>query len=305
MQDNYPTRSGNETMILRRQEPVAWQDWHNGAPLTPTQLRSFQDKGFLVLHDLFSAGEVEQLQGEAERLRTSKAVLARQSAITEPDNGALRSLFRPQDASPMVDTVARDARLLDIARFLLAGDVYLHQSRINFKPGLHGKEFYWHSDFETWHAEDGLPAMRTISLSVTLTDNLPWNGPLLMIAGSHRWFISCPGETPANHFRQSLRRQTVGTPDDVSLRWLASHGDVEAVTGPAGTVVLFDSNVMHGSPGNIAPQPRSNLFFVYNSVANLPGKPFCGRPPRPAFVAERQDFTPLQAGRAASRRKAG
>jgi hypothetical protein len=44
------------------------------------------------------------------------------------------------------------------ARQLLGSDVYVHQSRVNFKPGFNGQDFYWHSDFETWHAEDGMPA---------------------------------------------------------------------------------------------------------------------------------------------------
>ena len=45
--------------------------------------------------------------------------------------------------------VAADERTAGIARFILGGDLYVHQSRMNFKPGFTGKEFYWHSDFET------------------------------------------------------------------------------------------------------------------------------------------------------------
>ena len=53
--------------------------------------------------------------------------------------------------------------------------------------------------------------------------------------------------------------------------------------------------VVEPSSANITPLPRSNVFVVYNSVHNTPVKPFCGLPPRPNFIAERQDFTPVGA----------
>ncbi len=91
--------------------------------------------------------------------------------------------------------------------------MYIHQSRINYKSGFRGREFYWHSDFETWHVEDGLPAMRTLSCSVSLTPNTEHNGPLMVIPGSHRKYVACIGETPENHNLKSLRMQEYGVPD--------------------------------------------------------------------------------------------
>ena len=88
-----------------------------------------------------------------------------------------------------------------MAEQLLGSRVYVHQSRINYKSGFDGKEFYWHSDFETWHAEDGLPRMRAVSASIALSDNTPLNGPLMLIPGSHRHFVACIGETPDDHYK--------------------------------------------------------------------------------------------------------
>ncbi|WP_369693636.1 phytanoyl-CoA dioxygenase family protein [Lentibacillus sp. CBA3610] len=72
--------------------------------------------------------------------------------------------------------VTNDQRILDIVNHLLGSDVYIHQSRINYKPGFKGKEFDWHSDFETWHVEDGMPRMRAVSLSIALSDTITFNG---------------------------------------------------------------------------------------------------------------------------------
>mgnify|MGYP000662194585 CR=1 FL=1 len=106
----------------------------------------------------------------------------------------------------------------------------MHQSRLNLKPGFKGKEFYWHSDFETRHVEDGLPRMRTVSCSVLLTDNHSYNGPLMLIPGSHRKFISCVGRTPDNHYQKSLRKQEFGVPDDRSLAELYQKNGVDLAT---------------------------------------------------------------------------
>jgi ectoine hydroxylase len=53
-------------------------------------------------------------------------------------------------------------------------------------------------------------------------------------------------------------------------------------------VVFFDSNMMHGSNGNITPFARSNAFFVYNHVDNALVAPFAAATPRPPHVAHRE-----------------
>ena len=74
---------------------------------------------------------------------------------------------------------------------------------------------------------------------------------------------------------------------------LANQGGIQAPKGPPGSLLLFECNTLHASNKNLSPWPRSNLFFVYNSVDNVPGKPFCGHEPRPHFLANRDDHEPL------------
>jgi ectoine hydroxylase len=116
----------------------------------------------------------------------------------------------------------------------------------------------------------------------------------MLIPRSHRQFVSCPGETPENHYRESLRRQEYGVPDPAMLRKLVDKGGIRAVTGHAGGVAFFDCNTMHGSNSNISPFPRSNVFIVYNSVRNRIGDPFGTAEPRPDFLAERNDFSAVE-----------
>jgi ectoine hydroxylase len=184
--------------------------------------------------------------------------------------------------------LATDQRLAGRARQILGSEVYVHQSRINYKPGFGGGGFYWHSDFETWHAEDGMPSPRAVSVSISLTENLPYNGCLMIMPGSHRTFVSCVGQTPEEHHRQSLREQRIGIPDEQSLAKLADTHGISQLTGPAGAGIFFDANCMHGSSDNITPYPRSNIFVVYNSVHNALVEPYAAVRPRPEYLAARR-----------------
>ncbi|HEY9556827.1 MAG TPA: ectoine hydroxylase [Acidimicrobiales bacterium] len=292
--DRYPSRNAPEPTITPRLDPVLHGrpegvvEPRPGGPLDVDQLRTYADTGVLVMPGLLGQDRVDELNAQIDSLAADPATRARTEAILEPESEALRSLFEVHDLDGPVGALAGDPILADVARDLLDSDVYVHQSRINLKPGFRGKEFYWHSDFETWHTEDGMPSMRAVSCSVLLTPNHSWNGPLLTIAGSHKWFVSCVGETPANHHEVSLRRQEIGVPDDESLAELARRGELRECTGPPGTVVFFECNVMHGSNGNITPAPRRNVFLVYNSVENALEEPFAAPAPRPSHIAARE-----------------
>ncbi|MFC3608159.1 ectoine hydroxylase [Stutzerimonas tarimensis] len=291
--DLYPSRQQDQPSRQARIDPVVHRTDLENAPIAASRIERFERDGYLVVPSLFSAEEVAVFRAEMERILADPAVAESPKSILEPDSGAVRSVFEIHKDNPLFARVARDQRTAGIARFILGGDLYIHQSRMNFKPGFTGREFYWHSDFETWHVEDGMPRMRCLSCSILLTDNETWNGPLMLVPGSHKQYIRCVGATPENHYEKSLRKQEFGVPDNASLTDLVARHGIDVATGPAGSVVFFDCNVLHGSNGNITPAARSNLFFVYNHMDNRLQAPFCEQPPRPAFVAERTDFTPL------------
>ena len=140
--------------------------------------------------------------------------------------------------------LARHPRLLAIARQILGDEVYLHQTRLYLKPGFEGKEFWWHSDFETWHHEDGMPTMRCFSCVVALSEITEHNGPVMFVPGSHQTFVSCVGETPEAHHERSLRAQTIGVPSREAIATLVNRHGLVAPKGPPGTVILSDCNLM-------------------------------------------------------------
>lgn len=285
--DLYPSRTGGRHRLLPRRDPVVYGSPDDG-PLDETTLARYARDGFLHLPGFFTEKAMAEVRAELDRMRDDPELRAREEAVTEPSSGALRSLFAVHLLDCATAALCRNPRIVHIARQLLGGRVYIQQSRINYKPGFEGREFFWHSDFETWHIEDGLPRMRTLSCSISLTENTPMNGPLMLVPGSHHDFLSCAGETPEENYKLSLKRQDLGVPDAACLSRMVDRGGLANATGPAGSVTFFDCNLMHGSCSNITPWPRSNVFVVFNSVENPLGSPFNGLAPRPEFLAHRE-----------------
>lgn len=283
--DPYSSREGHDTSVIERRDPVVWGS--TPGPLSSRELGQYEADGFIVRERLFDDEEVATMMDELLRLPSVYVGRPDDEVVSEPGAGALRSIFRVHQTSPVFEKIAQDPRLVDTARQILDGDIYVHQSRINYKHAFDGRAFPWHSDFETWHVEDGMPLMRAISASILLTENTPLNGPLMLVPGSQQFYLRCPGRTPSEHYKESLRDQRYGVPTPDALAWLMERRKPVQVLGPPGSVVFFDSNTMHGSSGNMSPFPRHNVFLVFNSVENALVDPFCGLPPRPRFLAER------------------
>ncbi len=293
IRDQYPTRiASGEPKPLQRPDPTVWGGADDG-PFDAAELSAHDDKGYSIIEGLLSPAEVQGYWQELERLSSDEALRSDERVVTEKASGEVRSVFEVHRISEVIAELARDPRVLDRARQLLGSEVYLHQSRVNYMPGFRGNGFYWHSDFETWHAEDGMPRPRAVSCSVALTDNYPFNGGLMVMPGSHRTFVQCAGETPDDHYKASLKEQEIGVPTEHDITKLAAEHGIDQFTGPAGSALFFDANIMHGSGNNITPYPRSNIFLVFNSVENTLVEPFAAKEPRPSFIGAR-DFTPVR-----------
>ena len=284
--DRYPTRLVTAGEHRDRTDPTVW------GPVDSEELAPLDANGFGMIEELLTPAEVAEFSAEIDRLAGDPALRGDDRVIVEKASNRVRSVFEVHRLSAAIADLVRESRVAGLARQVLGSEVYIHQSRVNYMPGFRGTGFYWHSDFETWHAEDGMPAPRAVSLSIALTNNYPINGSLMVMPGSHRTFVPCTGSTPAEHYRESLQEQEIGVPTHADIDALANRYGITQFTGRAGSALLFDSNIMHGSANNITPFPRSNIFLVFNSVENTLVEPFAAPAPRPTYIASR-DFTPV------------
>ena len=142
IQDPYPTRLAKKPDMpwLNRREKVVKGQAADG-PLSQQQLDEFEQRGFLFEPDFLDQREVQELTGHLHELLARDEFRGRDFSVTEPGSEEIRSLFAVHFLSERFRQLARDPRLTGRARQILGGDVYVHQSRINYKPGFKGKGF--------------------------------------------------------------------------------------------------------------------------------------------------------------------
>ncbi|ASR36540.1 ectoine hydroxylase [Prauserella marina] len=282
--DRYPTRTGESGGRIPRTDPSVWGHDVPG-PVSPDELQVYDRDGYLSLGQVLAEEEIARCLGEMNLLAADPSLQHDPRLVREHRSGHVQSVYEVHTLSAFVAELVRRESIVGVARQILGSEVYVYQSRINYKSGFVGGPFYWHSDFEVWHAEDGMPAPRACSISIALTPNVLTNGGLMIMPGSHTSFVPCTGEIPADF--SGSHKPELSDPPEEALTRLADDHDIRLLTGPAGSATVFDSNCMHGSNGNITPRPRSNLFFVFNSVHNALGEPFAAEGRRPDFYGTR------------------
>ncbi len=281
--DRYITRVTGDPEIVDRVDPMVWADVSN------PELIGYAQAGYAQFENALSAADVAACLREIDRIENDPGLADDPRIVREMGTTAVRSIFDIRELSPVVSAAVELSGARRHAEEILGSDVYVHQSRLNYKPGFQGGAFYWHSDFETWHAEDGMPRPRAVSASISLTRNEIFNGPLMISPGSQRYFVQCAGETPDAYYQESLvsTRPDVGVPSEQHITAIVDECGIDVLTGDAGSMTMFDCNVLHASAGNISPIPRANIFVVFNSVENRLLDPFSGSVPRPHFLGAR------------------
>ena len=261
--------------------------------LNARQIESFHEDGFLILDSWFSPAEVSLLKRETYR----EFEIDQPGRILER-SGAVRTLFAAHKTNQAFSNLARLPRLASPAAQLLGDRVYVHQFKINAKLGLDGDQWEWHQDYLYWLKEDGMPSENVLSAVVFLNEVNEFNGPLLLIPGSHRLgAIDLEAEkkyaADAGSKDAWMPTLTADLKYKISKKLLTKileMREIIAAKGSPGFVVFFHGNTLHASAGNLTPVDRLSIFISYNSVANAL-RPIAN--PRPTFISER-DFTPIE-----------
>ena len=166
--------------------------------LTPEQIHSFEEQGFVLLPECFREEETALLRDEAERILK----LDRQE-IWREKTGAPRTAFAAHTFSEVFGLLARHPRLIEPLRQMFGEDVYVHQFKLNAKAAFEGEIWQWHQDYGTWARDDGMPQPRAMNIAVFLDEVLPFNGPLIGITSSRKiaMFIARGCGMPSSRFQ--------------------------------------------------------------------------------------------------------
>lgn len=247
--------------------------------LSQEQAATFASAGWLLLPDVFSADEVAAIGKEAKRI----AEFDTPQHALEADGAHVKTVYGVHLLSPLLARLPRDHRLLEPARTLLGGDVYLHQTQLNPKAPFHGSSWDWHQDYLYWQRTDGMPRPEALSAAVFIDDVTEFNGPMFVISGSHHNLLEEEKSAQAD----GLKAVPKGTKDTIGQTALAAfiaEHEMASIKGSRGSVFVFHGSLLHSSTPNLSPACRSLLIIRYNRVDNaLPPLPDA----RPEWAASR------------------
>ena len=255
--------------------------------LSIEQIDEFNENGLLLVENLFSRDEISKLNNRLPDIMNERS----EKVLRERSSDSVRSAIAPHLSDELFRRLSLHPRLVEPARKLLGGKVYLHQFKINAKEAHDGEIWHWHQDYRTWYEDDGMPEPTVLNATVFLDDVNEFNGPMMFIPGSHR-----DGRLDSDQTFERvpqygrLSADAVGSPyKNETINQLIKENGIVAPKGTAGSTIFFHGCTIHGSAPNMSPWGRAMVFSSLNRVEN-----FIRKPTRPDFLAL-QDFTPLTA----------
>jgi ectoine hydroxylase len=251
--------------------------------LTPDQRAAFDRDGYLFFPSLFSAAETRTLTDAVP------ALYARRDAfnVREKDSNAVRTNFAAHLVSEPFARLARHPRMVEPVQDLLGEALYMHQFKINGKMAFEGDVWQWHQDYGTWKNDDLMPTERAMNVAIFLDDVNEFNGPLMFIPGSHK-----RGVVDARHDVTTTSYPLWRIDDELIAQLVAraggKRGGIVSPKGPAGSMILFHSCLVHASSSNLSPWNRVSVYLSLCAVSN-----HIRRFKRPKYIAHR-DFMPIE-----------
>lgn len=230
------------------------------AGLTAEEAAAFRRDGYLTVPDAVTSDELaalnRQLAGWVQESRRHQAAWGEQvdgrprfdlASGHGADNPQLRRVNNPSEVSDAFRAVMSNSRMTDMVADLIGPDVAFHHCKINLKlPGA-DTEVGWHQDFAyTPHSNDDL-----VTALLFLDEVTEENGALAVVPGSHRdglkslWADGRFTGAVAEPVAAEARRRAVLS------------------TGPAGSVCLMHTMLLHGSRANASARSRNLYIAVY------------------------------------------
>lgn len=239
--------------------------------VTREEARQFETRGFFVREDVFSCEEIEALREAVEHVHTRilEAAARADAPVTErvdqqryqelcgasvkwewrEDLTSVRSMEPVHHLDTRLAALVDDPRLWGPCRGLIGcRELSLFTDKLNVKrPG--GAPFPWHQEGPYW-AYGAAQVDKIVSAMMYFDDATKENGCLWLIPGSH-----------SHGALQGLKDRGVlgALYTDVDL----IEGEAFPVEVPAGSVLWFHYNVVHGSQSNRSNKNRRAYIMAY------------------------------------------
>ncbi len=253
--------------------------------MSATLVEEVRRQGYGFRQTLLSAAEATLLTAELE------SILASDSAdptrvIMEKDGVTPRTVVNPHLHNEVFARLVRHPLLVQAAEQIRGDRVYVFQSGVNCKAAFNGDTWFWHQDYPAYHRDDHIPEPRMVNCLIFFDEVNAMNGPMMMVPGSQ----GLTGDMPEASDRGTSYAFRYTSPEVIKDQVKAL--GVVAPTGPPGSVIFMNVNVLHGSSGNLSPWPRRMMTLTYNAFSNKATSPSV-RPRH--IVGEDRDLPPIEA----------
>ena len=228
--------------------------------LSESQRAAYDSDGFIVVPDVFSPAEIEELRRVTDEFVAGAARVSANDAIYDleeshsPAEPRVRRLKTPHLHNPAYFRASRNAKVVAILKDLW-GSVRFDTGKLNMKSAGYGAPVEWHQDWAFYpHTNDDLAAV-----GIMLDDIDGENGPMMVVPGSHRGPIY-DHHGPDGRFCGAMDPARCDIDLAAALPCL----------GRAGSVTVHHVRAVHGSATNFSGRERRFLLFQYRAADAWP-----------------------------------
>jgi ectoine hydroxylase-related dioxygenase (phytanoyl-CoA dioxygenase family) len=228
--------------------------------LTEDQIAAYRRDGFIVVPDVFSPAEVDELRAVTDDfVRASARVTANDEIFDLEDThtAAEPRLRRIKTPHYHHEAYARAVKHPKVVEMLvqLWGSLRFDSGKLNLKSAGYGAPIEWHQDWAFYpHTNDDLAAV-----GIMLDDFTMDNGPMMVIPGSHL------GPT-FDHHGSDGRFCGAMDPEDPAV----DYSKAVPCLGKAGSITIHHVRAVHGSATNFSGKERRFLLYQYRAADAWP-----------------------------------
>jgi phytanoyl-CoA hydroxylase len=211
-------------------------------------IAGFNENGFAIIKNFFSATEIDEINIEVENLLQDKK-------IKLSHGNKIMFAFHQ---SPAIKKAGLNKRLIQLLSYLLKRDITLFQS-INF---LHGSEQRTHSD--SIHMTT-FPLGNLIAVWVALEDINLGNGPLHYFEGSHKlpYYLNKDYGNEGNNWLLGKKTYTEYE-EMIEGKIIQQQLNKKVFLAKKGDILIWHANLFHGgNPHLDKEKTRKSMVFHY------------------------------------------
>ena len=228
--------------------------------LTCQQIEEYKRVGALVVQNVISQDELEELRKVTDEFVEKSRAVARNNDIYDleethtSDRPRIRRIKCPELHHAAYRDLVHHRGILTALESLIGPNIRFDLGKLNMKDAGGGAAVEWHQDGAFYpHTNDDLAAVGVMIDAMELS-----HGPLMVIAGSHRGPV----------FDHHAEGKFCGAMDPE--RRDVDYATAVPLTGSAGSITIHHARTIHGSAPNTSNKQRRLLLLQYRAADAWP-----------------------------------